>query len=193
SLWCASFRPWAKEAGLLWLPAVLLGGVAVALWLPAVLLGGVAVALGGAHGVLRDAWFAGDIDVTKYIVAHLPLRRVLLHFGWISCASLANLNKYFANVKSFSNRDKLALSITTVVAAVILGAVITLVREDPVYAGVVAWALWAVGSEAGWRGLKDRVDPGEIRAQELTAKVGSVVALITAAVPLVISLKDANK
>ena len=44
-----------------------------------------------------------------------------------------------------------------------------------------------------WLRTQDRVDPGEIRAQELTAKVGSVVALITAAVPLVISLKDANK
>lgn len=44
------------------------------LWLPALLLGGVAVALGGAHGILREAWFAEDIDIPQYLVCHLPLR-----------------------------------------------------------------------------------------------------------------------
>lgn len=65
-----------------------------------------------------------------------------------------SLNGYFASVTSLSNRAKLALSLTTVVAAVTLGVCITLVSEDPVFSGVVAWALWAVGSEGGWRNLK---------------------------------------
>lgn len=62
SLWCLSFRVWARDAGLLWLPALMLGGTAVT--------------LGGGHAVLREAWFARDIELPQYLAAHLPLRCV---------------------------------------------------------------------------------------------------------------------
>lgn len=68
-----------------------------------------------------------------------------------------NLNGYFASVAKLSNGFKLGASLFTVVAAVVLGVGITLLREDPIYGAVVAWALWAVGSPAGWDELKVRV------------------------------------
>lgn len=46
------------------------------LWLPALLLGGVAVALGGLHGILREAWFASDMTILQYLAIHVPLRCV---------------------------------------------------------------------------------------------------------------------
>lgn len=77
-----------------------------------------------------------------------------LHFGWISCATLVNTNGYISSVAGRANRLKLVASVLSVVLAVLLGAAISLTREDPVYAAVIAWALWAVGSKAGWKGLE---------------------------------------
>lgn len=53
-----------------------------------------------------------------------------------------------------SNGFKLGASLFTVLVAAVLGVGITLLREDPIYAAVVAWALWAVGSPAGWDELR---------------------------------------
>lgn len=77
-----------------------------------------------------------------------------LHFGWISCATLVNLNGFLSEVALLSNGVKLGASLFTVLVAVVLGVGITLLREDPIYAAVVAWALWAVGSPAGWDELR---------------------------------------
>lgn len=77
TLWCLSFRPWARDNGLLWLPALLLGGVAVA--------------LGGLHGILREAWFASDMTVLQYLVIHVPLRCVRSTFIGPSCYGICAL------------------------------------------------------------------------------------------------------
>ncbi|CAM9447796.1 unnamed protein product [Ectocarpus sp. 12 AP-2014] len=173
ALWCFSFRPWARDSGLLWLPALLLGGTGVA--------------LGGVHRILREAWFTSDMTVLQYLAVHVPLS---LHFGWISCATLVNLNGYFATINKLSNRVKLGLALGSVVAAVALGVAITLLREDPIYAAVVAWALWAVGSPAGWDELRGRVEPGLIRTQQGIAKAGAVITAGAACTLVGLSLKD---
>lgn len=67
-----------------------------------------------------------------------------------------NLNGYLASVARLSNGFKLGASLLTVVVAAVLGVGITLLREDAIYAAVVAWALWAVGSPAGWDELRVR-------------------------------------
>ena len=58
--WCLSFRKWARDAGLLWFPALLLGGTSVC--------------LGGAHHVLRGALAAGSMSTLQYALVHLPVR-----------------------------------------------------------------------------------------------------------------------
>lgn len=40
------------------------------------MLGAVAVALGGVHAILREAWFARDMELPQYLAIHLPLRCV---------------------------------------------------------------------------------------------------------------------
>lgn len=76
-----------------------------------------------------------------------------LHFGWVSCASLVNFNNYIATL-AYSDKKKLNFSLASVVAAVGLGVAVTGSTGDPVYAGVVAWALSAVASEKGWGRMK---------------------------------------
>lgn len=71
-----------------------------------------------------------------------------------------NLNGYFASIGKLSNGFKLGVSLISVFAAVLLGAAVTIVREDPVYMFVIAWALWAIGSPAGWNDLRVRTRVG---------------------------------
>ncbi|CAM9903771.1 unnamed protein product, partial [Sphacelaria rigidula] len=137
SCWCASFREWARDAGLLWFPAALLGGAGVC--------------LGGAHGVLRAAVRAGSMSGLQYALVHLPLS---LHFGWISCATLVNLNGYLALVPKFSHKALLRFSLASIAAGVSLAVAVTTKSGDPVYAAVVAWALSAISSETGWKSMK---------------------------------------
>ncbi|CAM9308401.1 unnamed protein product, partial [Hapterophycus canaliculatus] len=136
SCWCLSFREWARDAGLLWFPALLLGGTAAC--------------LGGAHQVVRGALAAGTMSNLQYALVHLPLS---LHFGWVSCATLVNFNNYISLLQ-FSDKGKLNFSLASIVAAVGLGVAVTGITGDPVYAGVVAWALAAVASEKGWGRMK---------------------------------------
>lgn len=79
-----------------------------------------------------------------------------LHFGWISCATLVNANGYVATFPRAPNVLKLVASTLSVVAAVALSITVTAAYESPIYGTVVAWALWAIGSRAGWRNLEVR-------------------------------------
>ncbi|CAM9852811.1 unnamed protein product [Ascophyllum nodosum] len=130
--WCASFRKWAKDAGLLWFPTLLLIGTALC--------------LDRAHHVLRVAESAGSVSLLQYFLVNLP---VSLHFGWITCAALVNLNKYIGGVSRFSNNVKFAFSMVSIAIAVLLAVGVTAKTGDPVYAAVVAWALLAVAGKGG--------------------------------------------
>eukprot|EP00904_Undaria_pinnatifida_P001596 jgi/Undpi1/11437/HiC_scaffold_30.g13734.m1 len=163
SCWCLSFRAWARDAGLLWLPAVLLGATAAC--------------LGGAHHVLRGALTAGGMSTLQYVLVHLP---VSLHFGWVSCATLVNFNNYIALVPRFSDKGKLRFSLASIAAAVSLAVAVSGKTGDPVYAGVVAWALSAVASEKGWGRMKGRVESSTLETQATAAKIGAALCAVTA-------------
>lgn len=160
--WCFSFREWARDSGLLWFPAALLGGTGVC--------------LGGAHAVLRSV--GGSMSGLQYALIHLPLS---LHFGWISCATLVNLNGYLSLLPKFSDKALLRFSLTSIATGVSLAVVVTTKSGDPVYAGVVAWALSAIASEAGWKSMKGRVDIATLQTQQTAARIGAVICAATAA------------
>lgn len=65
-----------------------------------------------------------------------------------------NLNGYLSLVPKFSDRALLRFSLASVAAGVALAVAVTAGTGDPIYAGVVAWALSAIASEAGWRSMK---------------------------------------
>lgn len=88
------------------------------------------------------------------LLAALPCPPSLsLHFGWVTCAALVNFNSYISLLQ-FSDKGKLNFSLASIVAAVGLGIAVTGTTGDPIYAGVVAWALTAVASEEGWERMK---------------------------------------
>ena len=70
-----------------------------------------------------------------------------------------NFNSYIS-LLSFSDKGKLKFSLASVAAAVGLAVAVTGSTGDPVYAGVVAWALSAVASEKGWGRMKVRPEEG---------------------------------
>jgi hypothetical protein len=130
ALWCVAFRPWAKAPRHFWVSSALLVAEAFA--------------LGSAHRALRAA--ASVASTAWYWTTHVPLS---MHFGWISCAALVNLNSHVA--KTCAPDTQLAAAFLSAFGAGGLGAAVTLMTGDPVYALVIAWALTAVASDGGKR------------------------------------------
>ncbi len=128
SLWCLAFRPWVGRMQ----------------FVPTALLAMTAVGLSRVHTILREGVAAGAMRPWDYVIVHLPLS---LHFGWITCATLVNMNGWFAVAPSLRTGDKLGLALASVNVAVTLGGQITLASGDPVIALVVDWALYAVADD----------------------------------------------
>ena len=128
SLWCVAFRPWVGRMQ----------------FVPSALLALTALGLSRVHTVLREAVAAGVMRPWDYVIVHLPLS---LHFGWITAATLVNLNGWFAVSPRLRTGDKLGLALASINIAVTLGSQVTLASGDPVIALVVAWALYAVADD----------------------------------------------
>ena len=96
------------------------------------------------------------------VLQHALVRscRLSLHFGWITCAALVNLNKYIGGVSRFSNNVKFAFSMVSIAIAVLLAVGVTAKTGDPVYAAVVAWALLAVAGKGGAENMEVRRNGG---------------------------------
>lgn len=158
SLWCVAFRPWVGRMQ----------------FVPSALLAMTAVGLSRVHTVLREAVAAGAMRPWDYLIVHLPLS---LHFGWITCATLVNLNGWFAVAPTLRTGDKLGLALASINVAVTLGSQVTLASGDPVIALVVAWALYAVAHDlAPSRSLLRKnklVDDDALDCLEISARVSA--------------------
>mmetsp|Transcript_9277 Transcript_9277/g.25109 ORF Transcript_9277/g.25109 Transcript_9277/m.25109 type:complete len:349 (-) Transcript_9277:179-1225(-) len=137
TLWTASFRPKYKSY---------FRFVSVAN------LAGVAYTLSKANAVYTGA--AGAMIGWKdYALLFLPLS---LHFGWTTAASLVDLNGALAMSETITATTVARVGHLSAIAATALGLGITLVRDAPVFGGVIAWALSAVAS-----GVSKRLDGNE--------------------------------
>lgn len=128
SLWCAAFRP--KFQGYSALISV--GMLSMTAW-----------NLNQAHAALCSySHSSGRISLKEYMIHVLPIS---LHFGWTTAASLVNLNgSLFKLSPNITQKTRSLIGHVSVVAASIIGAMITWKRGAPVYGGVIAWALSAV-------------------------------------------------
>lgn len=131
-LWCASFRP--KYGTGAWMSVSFAN------------LASTAYSLAQVH--------TATLGLTgwRYLLYGLPTS---LHFGWITAASLVNLNGAVA-MSAPSAKAVAWLGHVSVVAATALGVFITWDRKAPVYGGVIAWALTAVAD-----GLTKRISRKE--------------------------------
>ena len=154
-LWCLAFRPWAAKPRHFWVSSALLVAEAAA--------------LGVAHRALRAA--AATMSAARYWTTHVPLS---MHFGWISCASLVNMNSFVA--KTCALDTQIAVAFLSSFGAAALGCVVTLRTGDPVYACVVAWALSAVASDGGKR-TSETLGDAPLKALAKSARWSARIAL----------------
>ena len=156
-LWCVTFRPGVCGPSQLWLPAVLL----------AVTGGG----LGVAHRALRSIGALADtpghargrqLPALADAFVRWP---IVLHLGWISAASLVNLNNYLAR-RGSSVALKAVAAKTSVAVALALAAYVYATTEDALVGFVVCWALTAVASDGAKaaRGLVDDLVLDQVRS-----------------------------
>ena len=154
-LWCLAFRPWASKPRHFWVSSALLVAEAAA--------------LGVAHRALRAA--VTTMSAARYWTTHMPLS---MHFGWISCASLVNMNSFVA--KTCALDTQLAVAFLSSFGAAALGCAVTLRTGDPVYACVIAWALSAVASDGGKR-TSETLGDAPLKALAKSARWSARIAL----------------
>jgi len=136
SLWTAAFHP--KYTGM-------------AKFVSPALLGGAAYSLSKAHAAICAS---KQLSFGQYLLFGLPIS---LHFGWVTAASLVNLNGAVATFSDTVSAERMAVAgHVSVVAAAALGAIVTITRGAPVYGGVISWALMAVADEMGTRIQKNK-------------------------------------
>lgn len=162
SLWTAAFRPKYTGMNKFVSPA---------------LLGGTAYSLSKAHAAICAA---KNLSFGQYLLFGFPLS---LHFGWVTAASLVNLNGAVATCSdTISAKTVAVVGHVSVVAAATLGAVVTITRGAPVYGGVISWALLAVadGMNNRIQQTKDedakRVGVLGCRVQKRLSQVGALVS-----------------
>jgi hypothetical protein len=158
-LWCATFRPSVCGPSLLWLPAALLAITGVG--------------LGVSHRAIRT-WIDGNWGGPLCnAIVRWP---VALHFGWITAASLVNLNNWLARRKSTLQLKK-AVAFGSVAAAVTAACYVTASTRDPIFALVIAWALAAVAAD-GSRSARGLVDAALLDQLRAAARLGCGLAAL---------------
>ena len=161
TLWCGAFRPSVCGPSLLWVPTLLLGTTGVL--------------LGVAHRALRA--FSDSSPSAVGALGSLLVRWPLtLHFGWISCAALVNLNNFLARTEVSTPLKELA-SHGSVAAAVGAAAYVSVTTGDPIFSGVVAWALVAIAVD-GSKAARGLVADEVLNRTQLSARLGAAVTAL---------------
>mmetsp|Transcript_35043 Transcript_35043/g.78971 ORF Transcript_35043/g.78971 Transcript_35043/m.78971 type:complete len:413 (-) Transcript_35043:7-1245(-) len=137
--WCATFRPQIGVANL---------------WIPTSCLGATAVLLGRVHRDLCKLAMTGRLSILANAIVRIP---IALHFGWITCATLVNMNKWLS-LNGSSRRIKVAAAYSSVALATVIAAYVSNTTCDPIIAFVVCWSLSAVFVESERDGT-----PGHLR------------------------------
>lgn len=134
SLWCASFRP---SYGLR-------GGWTT--YVSAAMLASTGYSLSLVHSAGSAAAMVFDPSTLSYLL--LPMT---VHFGWMSAATLVNLNGSLASDETASPRSLVALGHSSALAATALGVGLTISASAPAYGVTLAWALAACADGMGKR------------------------------------------
>jgi len=146
SLWCAAFRPKYEKGSLMLISSAGLAGAAYSL-----------SKVHAAYAIKTKFYYSS----LQYCIYFLPTS---LHFGWLTAATLVNLNGAVARMTSCP-KTIAAVGHASVIAATVTGVVVTLSRGAPVYGGVIAWALLAVAD-----GMKKRLEKAKKNDIKSTSK-----------------------
>ena len=173
SLWCAAFRP--KYKG---------GWTSVS----------VAALASTAYSLSKVPTASLGLTGWQYLIYGLPTS---LHFGWVTAASLVNLNGAVSMQNEVSAKTIAWVGHLSVVAATILGVMVTVNRKAPVYGGVICWALTAVADGMAKRVAATKDDKDQERGGVLGAKfqhrLSQAGALLTAGASIAVMALLASK
>ena len=153
------------------------------------LLAAESVALGRAVHAVDAARVA--FPSAAYWCGRFPLA---LHHGWITAAAVVNVNSWLA-VSDYPNEISSAefqarAAFISHAAAAFIGCRVSWMTKDPTFAGVIAWALYAIAADGGWRKrLVERIGEEPLRAIARNAlfhaRVASALCVYLVAKPLV--------
>jgi hypothetical protein len=141
SLWCASFRPSFSKGWERYISAAMLAGTGYSLSL---------VQSAGSAAAFADS------SIIPYLL--LPMT---IHFGWVSAASLVNLNGSFASNEIASPRSLIALGHSSALIATALGVGLTISWSAPAYGLTLAWSMAACAD-----GMKKRTPSSQSLVEE---------------------------
>lgn len=170
SLWCAAFRPKYKGASM---------------FISTGMLSATAYYLSKAHAVFTAN--PGLYSNLQYGIFFFPMA---LHFGWATAASLVNLNGSVALQDRSSSTLIKYVGHASVLAATAIGVYIAKTRDAPVFAGVIAWALFAVAdgmktrlaaAKDGKKKKKEIVGLDGASTQYIISRVGAMINGLAAA------------
>ena len=200
-LWCLAFRPWALER--LWLSSAMLATTAVCLCASQVRLGG---------GLFTICTRPDDTPVRTASIVTVPRS---LHLGWVTAATLVNINAWVGRVHSAKNTssayasfsssdayfnalnyswlascstdaDVLAVAILSVVASAVASLAYSLVYGLPAAGGAVSWALLALAYGTPVGVAAEGVGGS---AREALAKAEAALAAATFAVAVAVAVR----
>lgn len=182
SLWCAAFRPKYEKGSLMLISSAGLAGAAYSL------------------SKVHAAYTIGGPIVYSSLQYCLYFLPTSLHFGWLTAATLVNLNGAVAKMTSCPKTIAM-VGHTSVIAATIAGVAVALSRGAPVYGGVIAWALLAVAD-----GMKKRLEKAKKNDIKSTSKgvygaltqqrlstLGAVISITSSAVSAYSLFTSSNK
>eukprot|EP01035_Chromulina_nebulosa_P018761 gene18761-24528_t len=118
------------------------------LWFPSTLLGLAAVCMLTAVGIISKD-LSNAISQSKQLFSNDVLKLVLLripfslHAGWLSAATLLNINGWASYTKT-SLSTQLTLAFASVYLAFALGSTLSISFKDPALAFTIAWATAAL-------------------------------------------------
>lgn len=172
-MWCLSFR--SKFRSCLWFPASLLAGAAVSM----------ITAISIVSSIL-NFHISNNINWGQGIIIPILFRLpISLHAGWLSAATLLNLNGWLS-YKQYSQPFQVSFAFASVYIAGFLGTLLSLKFKDPFYALTVAWASAALSYQT----TPERSNVKDIyptvllqslsRTEDLISKFLTAVAFISA-------------
>lgn len=153
SLWCASFRASYLQGWTRYISAGMLAGTAYSLNL--------------VHSECLTVF-----STEPTMLAHLLLP-LTIHFGWVTAATLVNLNGALGSDESASTRSVIALGHSSALAATVLGVGLTIARAAPAYGLTLAWALAACADGMSKRS-KSSSTTADSEEEETFVKAASV-------------------
>jgi len=142
------------------------------LWLSAFTLAGIAVSLSFVHKTIVQSMGCQEMSFMYFPMS--------LHFGWVSAASLVNLNGWVSLLTPVP-----ALRLVVLFLSLAFGAALSYIvgtsRNAALFSGVIAWAIIAVGvGSFGGSGMKGEIGNAAIAigVAEIALALGVLIAVV---------------